>query len=224
MAKTTTQAVGYLRTSSATNVGTDKDSEARQRSAIKAFAKRSGFELVDCFYDAAVSGRDPIMERQGFAALLERIAGNGVRTVIVEDVSRFARDLITQETGIAALQALDVRVFAANGDDLTESEDEMRVAMRQIAGVFSQLEKARLVAKLRKARERVKAKTGKCEGRKALAETNPEAVAMAQSLRRKRKGKPLSLRAISAEMAAHGLLNERGKPFNPKSVMVMLAG
>jgi hypothetical protein len=32
------------------------------------------------------------------------------------------------------------------------------------------------------------------------------------------------LRAISAELAARGVLNERGRPFNPKSVAVMLAG
>jgi hypothetical protein len=37
------------------------------------------------------------------------------------------------------------------------------------------------------------------------------------------KGGKLSLRAISAEMAARGVLNERGKPFNPKSVSVLLA-
>ena len=33
----------------------------------------------------------------------------------------------------------------------------------------------------------------------------------------------LSLRAISAELAEEGHLNERGRPFNPKSVGVMLA-
>jgi hypothetical protein len=34
----------------------------------------------------------------------------------------------------------------------------------------------------------------------------------------------LSLRAISAELAARGVLNERGRPFNPKSVATMLTG
>ena len=41
-----------------------------------------------------------------------------------------------------------VKVICANGDDLTVTDDPMRTAMRQFAGVFSQLEKARLVAKL----------------------------------------------------------------------------
>ena len=52
------------------------------------------------FCDAAVSGADPIQDRPGFAALLDRIEGNGVRTVIVEDASRFAREPMAQELGI----------------------------------------------------------------------------------------------------------------------------
>ena len=48
-----TQAVAYLRTSSAANVGADKDSERRQREAIQGFAKRAGYQIVDEFYDAA---------------------------------------------------------------------------------------------------------------------------------------------------------------------------
>ena len=48
-----------MRTSSAANVGADKDSEKRQRHAIQGFAKRSGSAIVEEFYDAAVSGADP---------------------------------------------------------------------------------------------------------------------------------------------------------------------
>ena len=59
-------AVAYLRTSSATNVGADKDSDKRQRAAIEAFAKRAGFTIVEEYYDAAVSGADPVDQRPGF--------------------------------------------------------------------------------------------------------------------------------------------------------------
>jgi DNA invertase Pin-like site-specific DNA recombinase len=93
MAKVRTPAVAYLRTSSAANVGSDKDSEHRQRAAVRAFAKRAGFEVADAdwFYDAALSGADPIEGREGFARLLDRIEGNGICTVIIEEASRFAR-------------------------------------------------------------------------------------------------------------------------------------
>src|ERR1700688_1795010 len=36
------EAVGYMRTSSASNVGADKDSEQRQRTGIEAYAKHAG--------------------------------------------------------------------------------------------------------------------------------------------------------------------------------------
>jgi DNA invertase Pin-like site-specific DNA recombinase len=219
-------ALAYLRTSSAANVGADKDSERRQRQAIEGFAKRGGFEIAGDFYDAAVSGADPIQDRPGFAALLDRIEANGVRTVIVEDASRFARELMAQELGITLLISRDVRLLTASGDDLTASEDPSRKMMRQIAGAFAEYEKARLVHKLRHARERQRKERGKCEGRKAHAEIRPDVVAEAKRLRRAspKTGARLSYRQVSAKLEEAGFLNERGRPFNPKSVRSMLAG
>jgi DNA invertase Pin-like site-specific DNA recombinase len=101
-----------------------------------------------------VSGADPIESRPGFAALLDKIEGNGVRTVIVEDASRFARDIQAHVLGIALLRAREVRLLASNGDDLTDDTDEMTEGMLAIAAVFAQIEKKRLVRKLRGARER----------------------------------------------------------------------
>jgi DNA invertase Pin-like site-specific DNA recombinase len=46
MAKRVEPAVAYLRTSSAANVGADKDSDKRQRAAIEAFARQAGFTIV----------------------------------------------------------------------------------------------------------------------------------------------------------------------------------
>lgn len=234
-------ALAYLRTSSAANVGDGKDSDKRQRDAIQAYAKYAGYELVGEFYDAAVSGADPIDTRPGFRELLERIVSNGVRTVIVEDASRFARTLMTQEAGIATLAGLGVRVRTSRGDDLTDSDDEMRVAMRQIAGVFSQLEKTRLVKKLKAARDRKSKSGSRVEGRKTRVERlakqkTPEAAAAIKRLavavelaKRLRRANPvthkrMSLRKISQTLAAAGHLNERGKPYNPKSVLALIEG
>ena len=171
--KARTKAVAYLRTSSTINVGADKDSDKRQRDAIASFARRAGYALVDEFYDPGVSGADPIETRPGFSALLDRIEWNGVSTVIVEDASRFARDLMTQELGILALIGRGVTVLTATGDDLTATDDAMKKAMRQIAGAFAELEKARLVHKLKVARDRKRATGVKVEGRKSFAERHP---------------------------------------------------
>ena len=220
-----TKAVAYMRTSSATNVGADKDSERRQRAAIEAYAKRAGLLVTDWFYDPAVSGADPIETRPGFSALLDRIEGNGVRVVIIEDASRFARDLMTQELGILSLIKLGVRVITATGDDLTDTTDPMKKAMRQIAGAFAELEKARLVAKLRGARERKRATSkrttldgrGKCEGRKSVAELRPEVIEAAAKLNDGR-----SLRAIAAGLAEQGFVTRTGAAYSATSIKRML--
>lgn len=214
IAEKAVEAVGYMRTSSATNVGADKDSEKRQRAAIEGYAKSANMSVTDWFYDPAVSGADPIESRPGFARLLDRIEGNGVRVVLIEDASRFARDLIAQELGIVLLVARGVKVITAAGDDLTDTSDPSRVMMRQIAGAFAQYEKARLVARLRRARE-IKGKMG---GRKSHAELRPNVVALAKQLRKRQK----SLREISRELAARGYLSKSGKPFTARSVSNML--
>jgi DNA invertase Pin-like site-specific DNA recombinase len=216
-------AVAYLRTSSATNAGPDKDSDKRQRAAIAAFAKAHGYVIVEEFYDAAVSGADPIADRPGFKAMLDRIAGNGVRTIIVETASRFARDLMVQEVGHAKLRERGIDLIAADNPASFIDNTPTAKLVRQVLGAISEFDKAMTVAKLRGARERKRREAGKCEGRKSHAERNPELVALAKRLHRQRpKGGRMSLRAISAELATQGFLNENGRPFAAASIKSML--
>src|SRR4051812_41110923 len=180
------QAVAYLRTSSATNIGADKDSDKRQRDAIAGFAERAGFVIVDTFYDAAVSGADPVDARPGFQAMLKRIEGNGVRTILVETANRFARDLMVQEVGYAMLKERGIELIAADSPTSFIEDTPTARLIRQVLGAVAEFEKAMTVAKLRGARDR-KRKTGvKVEGRKCHAELRPDVVAEARRLRRKR--------------------------------------
>ena len=109
-------------------------------------------------------------------------------------------------------------------EDLTDSDDEFRVARRQMLGVFSQLEKTRLVKKLRSGRERAK-KLGKpAGGQQPHTKLRPKVVAEAKRLRsiEDAKGRRMSLRKISAALAAAGHVNDADQPFNAKSVRAML--
>ena len=225
MGKEIWKAVAYLRTSSRTNVGADKDSDKRQRAAIEAYGKAAGYQIVGEFYDAAVSGADPVSERSGFAEMLERLMSNGARTIIVESPDRFARDLMVQLAGHDMLKARGVTLIAASAPMHFVEDTPTAVLVRQVLGAVAEFEKTTLVAKLAAARRRKRQATGrKVEGRKSHAEARPDVVKLAKALARKKpKGGKLSLRAIAAEMAARGVLNERGKPFNPKSVSVLLA-
>jgi DNA invertase Pin-like site-specific DNA recombinase len=219
-----TKAFAYYRTSSAANVGPDKDSLRRQEAAVLAYARGRGIRVVETFYDAAVSGADPIEDRPGFLAMLGRIAGNGVRCILVETANRFARDLIVQETGHKMLRNLGIELIAADSPDSFVDDTPTAILVRQILGAVAQFEKAALVAKLKGARERVRRARGKCEGRKAHVEINPEAVALAKRLHRAspKTGERMSLRRISAELKAAGHVNAHGREFNPNSIKSMV--
>jgi DNA invertase Pin-like site-specific DNA recombinase len=224
MAKELYNAVAYLRTSSAANVGADKDSDKRQRTAINAYAKANGYQIVDEYYDAAVSGADPIDQRPGFMEMLRRVASNGAKTIIVESPDRFARDLIVQLTGHDILKSHGIALVPTTAPDFFVEDTPTAVLVRQVLGAIAQFEKASVVAKLATARKRKKEETGKCEGRKSHAELQPDVVALVRRLRRRKpKGGQLSLRAISAALEAEGHRNEKGRPYNPKSIASMLS-
>jgi len=164
--------------------------------------------------------------RPGFAAMLERIAGNGVRTIIVETANRFARDLMVQEVGHARLKERGIELIAADNPSSFIDDTPTAVLVCQMLGAIAQFDKAMTVSKLRGARERKRRDTGKCEGRKPLAEQFLEAVKLAKRLRRAspKTGERMSLRKISAELATAGHVNERGAPFNAKSILAMIEG
>ncbi len=122
------------------------------------------------------------------------------------------------------LRAQGIALVPASAPDFFTEDTPTAVLVRQVLGAIAQFDKASTVAKLAAARKRKRVATGKCEGRKSLAELQPDAVAFARRLRRRRpKGGQRSLREISAELAAAGHVNERGKPYNPKSIASMLA-
>jgi DNA invertase Pin-like site-specific DNA recombinase len=215
------KAVAYYRTSSASNVGEDRDSLARQKAAVEAYASRAGVEIVGEEYDASVSGADPLDARKGFTALLERIAGNGARTILVETANRFARDLIVQETGWRRLRDQGIELIAVDSPGAFLDDTPTAAFIRQVLGAVAELDKAMTVAKLKAARDRKKARTGKCEGRKGIAELKPEAVALARSLRKAGRRKR-TLREIAGLLAEADHVAASGKPYSPSVIAAML--
>jgi DNA invertase Pin-like site-specific DNA recombinase len=155
--------------------------------------------------------------------MLQHIAGNGVRTVIVETASRFARDLITQETGFRFLKGLGVTLIAADSPDAFLDDTPTAILVRQVLGAVAQFEKAALVAKLRGARERKKRETGKCGGRKSYAQRDPSMVALAKKLARYPvNGRKRSLREIAAELEKMGHVAAGGRRYEAAAVARMI--
>jgi DNA invertase Pin-like site-specific DNA recombinase len=216
------QAVGYMRTSSRSNVGPDRDSEKRQRASIEAFAKAAGYEVVEWFYDAAVKGADPVDTRPGFKAMLDRIEGNGVRSIIVESPDRFARDTIVQITGHELLKKRGIALVPSTAPDFFIEDTATAKLVRTVLGGVYEFEKATLVAKLRGARERKRATGVKVEGRRTIAQVVPRATAMARELRRQQP-EP-SYAAIADMLAAAGFKARSGKSYFPQQIFRMVAG
>jgi DNA invertase Pin-like site-specific DNA recombinase len=216
------KAISYLRTSPAANVGEGEDSE-HQAAAIEAFARAKGYEIVATFYDAAVKGSDPITARPGFAAMLDRIAANGVRAIICESPDRFACDLAVQLVGHEFLKGMGVALIPATSPGHFLEETPSAVLVRQALDAITQFKKAAMVARIKAARNRKTAAGQKWGGgRPSHAERRPEVVALAKSLRRKTKAGQRSLREISRVLAARGYFNELGRPFAPASVRNLL--
>jgi len=104
--------------------------------------------------------------------------------------------------------------------------DPMKKAMVQMQGIFAELDKSLTVRKLRKAREKIRKETGKCEGRKSYRETEHGAAALKEIKRLRRKPKGGRVRKTYVEIAAilneKGLYTASGKPFNANNVRVIL--
>jgi DNA invertase Pin-like site-specific DNA recombinase len=212
-------AVAYYRTSSATNVGEDKDSQKRQRDAVHAYAEAHGLAIVGEYYDAAVSGADPVMSRPGFSDMLTYMLGNGARIVLVENASRFARDLAVQLVGHDLLKSKGISLIPVDAPDHFQDDTPTATMVRSILGAVSQFEKEALVLKLRKARDRKRRESGRCEGNPRWLPVPDAAIQVAKAA----QGRGLSLRAIAAELASQSYLSPSGKTYGAESIKRMLS-
>ena len=208
----------YLRTSSSSNIA--GDSRPRQLEAIKKYAAIMRYEIVETFWDKAISGVDDIGDRPAFSQMLDAIEETDVKIILVEGADRLARSVIAQELAIVALQDRGISIFTSSGQNLTESDDPAKVAMRQMASVFAQFEKSRLVAKLAAARKRKRDAGIKCEGRPSLSQTNPALLSRSKELRRKNRssGKRRSYYAIAKILAGEGYINSKGNPYDKNQI------
>jgi len=203
------KAYGYIRVSGKGQV--DGDGFERQIKAINDYAKANGFEIVRIYREEGVSGT--LQNRPTLTRMMLDLEenGHGIKTVIIERIDRLARDLMVQENILHDMGKHEVSIISATDGDLLE-DDPTRKLVRQVLGAIAEYDKTMTVAKLKAARDRIKAKTGKCEGRKSYQESNPELLAEIKRLRRKpRNGKRLSLQKTVEALQGKGFKSDTGK-------------
>jgi DNA invertase Pin-like site-specific DNA recombinase len=211
------KAFAYLRVSGKGQV--EGDGFNRQLDAIKKYAQAQGVKIAKVFREEGVSGTKDLENRPAFLDMMTALHSNGVRLVLVEKLDRLARDLMIQETIIADLRKHGFDLVSVLEPDLLQ-DDPSRKLMRQIFGAIAEYEKTMLVLKLRGARNRTKAKTGRCEGAKPYGVLDGEAGVLDRIEALRASG--LSYDKIAAQLNAEGVTPRRGKKWHGFTVNVIL--
>jgi DNA invertase Pin-like site-specific DNA recombinase len=211
------KAFAYLRVSSEGQV--EGDGLTRQRKAIEAYAKAHGIKIVRWFEEKGVSGTIDGADRPAFSEMLVALLSNGVRAVLIEKLDRIARDILIQESTIREFQRKGFELVSVCEPDLC-SKDPNRIAMRQMLGVFAQLDRANIVTKLRAARQRVKARTGCCEGRKPFGYRDGEQDTLKRIITMHTDGN--NFEQIAKVLNSDGIAPRSGKLWYPATVRGIL--
>jgi DNA invertase Pin-like site-specific DNA recombinase len=212
-----TKAFAYLRVSGKGQV--EGDGFTRQLEAIKKFAASSDFRIAKVYREEGVSGTTDWENRPAFSEMMAAMLSNGTRTVLVERLDRCARDLMVQESIIADFRRKGLKIVSVNEPDLC-SDDPGRILMRQMLGAFFQYEKTLLVAKLRGARQRIRVRAGRCEGRKPYGTRPGEAELIERMKTLRRQGTAVD--KIAATLNAQGAKPRAGDKWYATSVYRIL--
>jgi DNA invertase Pin-like site-specific DNA recombinase len=189
----------YLRVSS---IGqTQGDGYDRQFIACETYAKSNGYEIVEVFRES-MTGKSELEDRPALSSLFAALEENGIKTILIAQVDRLARDLMVQETIIADMQKHGYTLISVAEPDLC-STDPSRILVRQIFGAIAQYDRAMITLKLRGARQRMKLREGRCEGRKPFGSKPGEAEAIHQM--RSLKAAGLSCDKIADALNANGV-------------------
>ena len=177
-----TLAVSYLRCSGKGQI--DGDTWDRQQASIDKYAVANGISIVSDFRDEGITGKMELENRDGLTACIQYVQEHSIKIVLVESSDRLARDSIVAEVCVREFQRIGVSVVTAEGNDLTKGDDLNPTAklIRQILAAIAEFDRCVTVNKLRGARQRKKAKEGKCEGQKGFGEL-PEEQSTLQHIR-----------------------------------------
>jgi len=226
----TLKLIGYVRVS--TN-GQVKDGYGLdiQRSEIRTWARGHHHRIVGWFSDEGVSGAKDAADRDGLAGALGSIVRGEADGLVVAKLDRLARALHVQEAALAHIWRSGGRVYTVDQGEVAENDpdDPYRIAMRQMAGVFSELERRMISKRLRDGR-RFKHQQGgyahgapslgyRAEG-KALVPDDAEQVVLQRITDLRATG--ASLRAIAATLTHEGFATKRGGKWHPETLRLIV--
>lgn len=223
---------GYIRVSTGGQI--DGFGPEVQRDLIVKWAGANEHTVTHWVEDLGVSGTVDGEDRDGIGELLVLADDKVIDGVIAFDVSRFARDLIVQETLLSMLWSKGLTVFTCSGGEVADNDaDPTRIMVRQILAVFAQFERSMIVARMRGGRQ-AKLRHGgygggvtryglraSGQGRDATLvpdEAEQQVVETVRSLR----SQGHSMRAIAAHLNSARIPTKRGKDWAAAQVSRLL--
>ncbi len=189
---------------------------------------RGGHQIVLCTRDEGVSGSRGVDGRPGLHDSLVAIRDGAADGLVVYRLDRLARLLTVQEATLATVWRFGGVVFAIDIGVVPrdDPDDPMKTALRQMVGVFAQLERGMIAARLRAGR-RLKADRGgyagfgsppygmrALDGELAREDHEQKAISLIRQLSRN----GCSLREIVAELEAAGHKPKRAARWHPETV------
>jgi DNA invertase Pin-like site-specific DNA recombinase len=213
------KAHAYLRVSGKGQV--EGDGFTRQLKAIREYAAAHQIKIVNVYREEGVSGTKDLENRPALMELMTALHSNGVKLVLVEKLDRLARDLMIQETIIGDLRKNGFDLISVAEPDLLQ-DDPSRKLMRQIFGAIAEYEKTMIVLKLRGARLRMKAKDGRCEGRKPYGFFEGEAEVLKRIKALRAEG--LGFDRVAAKLNEEAIPTRSGKPWHGVVINRILTG
>jgi len=218
--------LGYCRVSTAGQVKDGLGLPTQER-LVRAWAKQHGCRLARIVSENGKSGTLPEAERPGLLEALDSISTGEATAIVVTSLDRLARALTVQEAVLGNVWALGGRLFTVNGGEVLrdDPDDPMRTAMRQMGGVFAQLERGLVVKRLRDGRATKRARAGfdgggvpygqRTEGAELV--TALEEARIVERVRQLRS-EALSYREICGALTAEGLSPRRAEAWSPAVV------
>jgi DNA invertase Pin-like site-specific DNA recombinase len=203
-----------------------------QTRKIKAWCKRNGHTVCGEIAFDQCSGETPVDKRAGFVDALSRVRDGRCEGLVMLNLGRIARLLTVQEAALARVWDDGGRVFTVDAGEVLRDDpaDPMRTAMRQMAGVFHQLDRALIIARLQGGRQVKAAQGGYAYGRPALGQRveDKELVddpAQQETVRRimELHQGGASLRGIIAVLEQEGRPTARGGRWHPQTVAQVIA-
>lgn len=221
--------VAYLRVSTVGQL--DGYGLASQEKDVRRWAKTAGVRIVHVVREGAISGAKDADERPALMDALGWISTGRADGVAAPNLDRVARELTIQEAVLALVWAHGGRAFTADhGEHLEDDDDDpMRTAMRQMRGVFAQLERGLIRKRLKDGRA-IKAEAGgyaggapryglRAEGGELVVDP-AEQVGEARATELRAAG--LSLQTIAEALQIEGVPTKRGGPWSKGMVARVL--